>query len=620
MSYAIWNALIATRWFSASNAGRSIILAADDRFFESLLPEDEGCGLELSGKSPVEHFVASVRENGRWFQRRISSNELPTSACYIALAVLAASRMDSNDPSVAHRGSLSYWQPFRELYGLSKDGRSDRMIPKELADIWANLWTDIEHWANVLQRGKFGFVRFPKLTSEGFDAHKNIRLPKSQSLLRLDDLRRLTSWFRELKLVPQDQVSFDWFKRQVTGVQPHDTFFSTNAKRVISDPMRSDQAVNQITSYFSQWNGLVWELGASSFKLNRLLRLLFTIQIAKGRLGVGVQSYQDGRWKLSHRLDGFPIARTGGGSELLRLPASSFIATWDNDTRAFLQTKSVGCDERFLLFIKPPSYLGSTTSRLEFVRESERSLQSIASDIRVLQPASSAPGAHNWIAMQKLSGGWFAILGVTNNTITDQMIPSRFHGLFAPELVKITAIGGAKITRRYWMVGAGPSLRIAGPVVSGVIHCRSTCKTVSHSTIAFTNGVACPSSSSRWPLDQVGKHEMWVERHEQSTLVVHTKSSVMADPPTSPPGWSVNTIGWRAEEHAKSQLVYVYGAEVNGLTSFVEISSHVSLAREWLDTAINVCTGTTMSDKRSPHGLIAKQMNQTSPSNTSSMK
>ena len=186
MSFLIWNQAIGEYWFNSRNSGRSIVLTADQNSLKSVAAQSH---ILLEGKTAAEHFGESVRLLGTWRRQELPADELPATSAYLALAILAVSYMDN----ASQQGMTSYWTPFKELYGC--DVR-DNQIPRELKSIWLSLWRDIEEWANRKNGGKYGIVRFPLQSNYGVrDPHKNIRYPKSQALLKLEDLKRLTPWF-----------------------------------------------------------------------------------------------------------------------------------------------------------------------------------------------------------------------------------------------------------------------------------------------------------------------------------------------------------------------------------------------------------------------------------------
>jgi len=619
VSYEIWNSLIASHWFSLKNAGRSIVLSADDHLFAELAQKGAE-DLALDGQNPVEHFVDSVRATGRWWCRPLPKDHLPSTACYIAMAVLAAAHMDREDSGRSQQGSLRYWQPFRELYGLSRGGQPLTQIPKELGPVWLRLWLEIEKWANKDNQGKFGFVRLPRQRPDGFDAHKHIRYPKSQSLLRLDDLRRLTWWFKDLGLLPRDQVGLSWFKTQVADNLNDSEFFSTHARRVLKDELRDEAALIQIMSYFSQWEGETWEPSAASFKRMSYSRWVFTHRDHDESFGVGLQTREKGRWIVTHRLSEFPITQSERNlAPIARLPRSPFVALWDDHLRGYIQSKTVASRERFLLFVATPECNLSHQEQLRYLQDCENMLHAVADDVQGFHAATLSPPSINWIRVGNLKGRWAVFSGTTKSPLDRETIPIRFENLFAFDVSKVRTTGGAKLSRRYWMAGAGPSLQVDGPIPSGTIHCKSWAKTTTHTTIKFRDRVAMPSLNERWPLDHAGVHRLWVEGSEQSELTVRVKPAEMAVVGGYKPGWVVAVAGWQTKANVSSESAYVSGAELAGLVP-AAMPSVVRPAREWIEAAIRIYHQLPDPTHGRPQGLLARQIRSASQASPTSKK
>ena len=171
MSFDSWNSLINDQWFRDENAGQAIVLAADDEFFATIADLNSeklaGCSMR-----PVDHFVSSVREAGPWKNWPSTSDSKPRTTAYLALAILAVTKMD-RAPDSDRRGTTSFWAPFRSLYSDESDGSGG--IPKELAQLWLPIWEGIEIWANETMDGKYGLLSFPSRGMfEGKDPQVNV--------------------------------------------------------------------------------------------------------------------------------------------------------------------------------------------------------------------------------------------------------------------------------------------------------------------------------------------------------------------------------------------------------------------------------------------------------------
>jgi hypothetical protein len=575
MSYQLWNKAIGHRWFQETNQGRSIILVADSSFLNSLARD---YNIPLGNLTAQQHFIDSVRQAGPWARNKLKAEELPSTSAYLALSILAVSQMDS----ATRQGMTSYWMPFNSLYGL--DG-TNRHIPPELKSIWLNLWLDLKEWANVRNCGKYGFVRFPDHASYGVrDPHKNIRFPKSQSLLKLEDLKQLTAWFDRIGLHPGETLSRRWLADRIREDISASCEFSVHAQRVFRDDLRFDPAVDQVMCFFTDWDGVVWSLGTQNSTSRSRSRLVFTFR-SNAELVVGIQKRRDSKWTTEAKCNSFP-ARQAHSSNAPRLE-SPVAAVWCAQTRLFLQSKLIAANDRYLLFVKPSAYLNGVHGKATYLSQFLDDLQKVSSRVEpYLPPNSTMSRTYTWDIVPQLEQDWCLFAGTASERLDETQLTSRTKGIFAPDLSKLRVVGGVKIDRQRWFSGAGPELRIDGPLKSGTIHCTTLIGTMrSDSTIQFEDGYA--NASNDWPLNNIGIHRLWIVGAEGTSIEVSVSNAILADAEKDLPGWNLRLGKWAEVSNVSDCDTFVSGALVVG--ELPDARHHViNRSREFIDAIVSM--------------------------------
>lgn len=423
MSYDIWNNAIGQSWFQSLNHGKSIVLVADSTFLESIANEND---IPLDRQTASQHFVDSVRQAGRWRRKFLPAGKLPSTSAYMAMAILAASHMDSE----VRRGMTSYWTPFNELYGGDE---GNRQIPRELKSVWLGIWLDVKEWANEKNDGKYGFLRFPDHASHVVrDPHKNIRFPKSQSLLKLEDRKRITVWFDKLGLQPGESLSRRWFAKQIRESLTTEREFSVHARRVFKDDLRFDAAVDQLLSFFAAWDGKVWNLDSGRSTNRVRSRLVFAFRFNR-ELVVGSQRRRESTWVTESKHHNYPVSRVADASSARS--ANPLAAVWCDQSRLFLQSKMIAANDRFLVFMKPPSYLGSDHAREKYANQFLDDLRRASSCVEPFASGSFVQRISGCVEVSALQHGWCMFSGTANADLHESQLTSKTGGLFAPDIL-----------------------------------------------------------------------------------------------------------------------------------------------------------------------------------------
>lgn len=200
-AYETWNAALAERYFSRSQAGKPVYLSVDDDGLDELSAAvgDDGPAADslaaavratLRGGDAI--FVGHLVRRTEW--RRSRTQGPPPYIALLALCVLAASRM-ARDPVKGIERTAYYPQ----LNPLLNRPQFAGMPPGfEQVD---DLWSDLCSWLDDDLRGARG-------TSTAMTHHffRHIGWPISQCLLREADRRRLTEFFRAVGLEPHTEI------------------------------------------------------------------------------------------------------------------------------------------------------------------------------------------------------------------------------------------------------------------------------------------------------------------------------------------------------------------------------------------------------------------------------
>jgi hypothetical protein len=250
--YEAWNHALANRFFPRMDKRGLVYLAVDD---ETLTEVGEAIGVRA--EEAVQRYVSAVRDQlvddsspyrrflyfmRRW-QERGTDSDPPPYLSLLGLCVLAASRMASDEVV----RSNNYYVRYHELIGDESRG-----MPHGFRSI-AELWRDLSEWLDVRLAGRIGRSTIP---AEPY--WSNIGYPLSQCLLREVDRRRLTYFFRAVRLDPDDDLSPDELLVLLRAWASHSPGALTrHGHAVLRDHSRSveEQLREVVADEFREWDG-----------------------------------------------------------------------------------------------------------------------------------------------------------------------------------------------------------------------------------------------------------------------------------------------------------------------------------------------------------------------------
>jgi hypothetical protein len=250
VSYTYWNRLLALRF--VENAAQSQIhLAISPRALASIMSEDRG--ERISPDRAETDFVAAVSEayakhvlgfpaRLKVF-RRYSSDGSPLCIAMLALSVLAAHKMHSDEIS----SSAAYYIRLAELLNVPRDA-SDR--PKDFRTLeFESLWTFFAAWVSKRTRSSLALP-------DSDDQRRFIAYPLAHVPLRQLDLEKLPEFFDWAGYSPEKRVTSARIADDLQRWQQSYDRLSQAGNTALRDE-RSTAVLAQVTSELRAWDGTV---------------------------------------------------------------------------------------------------------------------------------------------------------------------------------------------------------------------------------------------------------------------------------------------------------------------------------------------------------------------------
>ncbi|MEZ6121587.1 MAG: hypothetical protein R3C49_00270 [Planctomycetaceae bacterium] len=251
-SYDEWNDAIACHFFHKQFSGQVVVLCVDA---ESLRSAWNGRFPNAELETPndaQEEFVAAVRRhldsfqqgaNGSdfWFSGSTPKHQVPRQMGLLAIQVLAAMQVEPNDGTDDASWQASYWPKLHRLLNQEVDPGSP---PIGLGyQMHQDMWRDVERWANQKNDGQLGRLQLPPAT--GTTAFRHIRLPLSQALLGPRDLSKLFVEVQKAELPNSGEPSVS--AAQVKAwLSDSDLNLTAQTLRVFADSSRVAFACQQV--------------------------------------------------------------------------------------------------------------------------------------------------------------------------------------------------------------------------------------------------------------------------------------------------------------------------------------------------------------------------------------
>jgi len=285
-TYEEWSRLLADVFFPLAEESRPVYFAVDDDILDEIVEaENEGSGARslvqavrprLNVWDPSRLFEPLATEAYAWAGSRPRS-PIPPFLPGLAVTVLAASRMDEGDGISA----TNYYARLREVLNVPN------LSGSAFRDTVPSVFRILREWVDGQPRHQRGTSTVPVVAQP-----EHVGFPLSQVQFRESDRRKLTSFFRQLRLKATDSANAamllaparDWVGR--SGLSP-------GAKRLLRSPGNDRAAIALLASELSRWD--------ESERDERGRRI--------GQIRLTLQVLGQARWgMLATRPDGFPSA------------------------------------------------------------------------------------------------------------------------------------------------------------------------------------------------------------------------------------------------------------------------------------------------------------------------
>ncbi len=488
--YSQWNRAIGQHFLNPARSGQAVILAVDDTTLLEIAHEAE---LPLEPAVPKEagaRFSAVVRqeilENG-WETGVLEKDRYPRCLALVAFFVLVAFRMKDSEDATAS----AYWARYSELIERRPSG-------EELKKLWRK---GFEGWANQIQLGEWGRVKLPPDRKTSF---RWVRLAQSQVLLRIADLRRLPQFFSE------SGIGLEADRSEIERVLSNQGYrLPQHVRSVLKDPARRPNALDQIEQALAGWDQTTHVTSSVVRATEQLRCWIRWLDEEVPRLEGGLQAPKDsGRLvpgvTLSDLLATGDLQLAGEDPKYQSFQRDALLAVWDPWAEIFSEVRAVHPEEEVLVLLK--------------VKRNWQDFQPLAAsrEVEVFR-------SHEVVGLPE---GWVAVRFVVASSLTGDLGPWADLILLRRRL---WAEGGLRLSRKEWMVGAGPWIAFDHPIP----------------TEAWVDDASCPIIDGRLTpdnapqLDEEGAHEIRV--------VGFPPLQVRVVSPRLVSSISSEAIAWRAE-------------------------------------------------------------------------
>ncbi|MEZ6128085.1 MAG: hypothetical protein R3C59_05355 [Planctomycetaceae bacterium] len=251
-SYDEWNDAIVGHYFHEQHAGRSVVLCVDAETLKNAWNGQFPSAEFETCEDAQEEFVAAVvrhlkaleqaaHDGHFWFSGSTQTHQVPRQMGLLAIQVLAAMQVEEKDGNDDASWQSSYWP---KLHCLLDQVPNPGSPPIGLSvQMHQDMWRDVERWANTRNNEELGRMQLPPETEN--TAFRHIRLPMSQALLGPRDLGKLFSEVRKAELPIADDQAIDEAKIRAWLSEP-DLKLTARTRQVLNDSSRSGFACQQI--------------------------------------------------------------------------------------------------------------------------------------------------------------------------------------------------------------------------------------------------------------------------------------------------------------------------------------------------------------------------------------
>lgn len=473
--YRDWNQAIGEWFFNPQMANKTVVFAVDSEALRHSMGQFQqreaffGTDEEAKGD-----FLRAIRSQmkaceGRWLRdcnTSLYKNKYPPFIGWLAAQVLAVFEI-GGDASTVEQSQRAYWPTLDSL--LASDDYRLNKVYSEHQELWRDCF---EYWANILQKGSWGRLRLPDDDRQGL---RHVRLPFSQALLRSLDILRLSSFFREARFRPRQDVSLKQLTSQVARLIEYPAYFSTHAQRTLRDPDRTTFALQQIVDALALWDGT--ETSLRSKRLTTPRHTVLSISTGPSRhlgeltirLGDRVDHHAGSPPRLTpaqivHLLhDGQLNSIAIGGKTYLPARGNSqhLLAVCDSLENKYIERSTACPGDRIHLLIRWRHHT-DWTNRIQTVAEHGQWKLWISSERA--RDCNSPEEQH----LTNLPPYWCILSLKVSRTLS--VFPAPWSSLIDRKRIRFRTEGGLRLgRRRVWLAGAGPRIRVEGEAIPDFI-------------------------------------------------------------------------------------------------------------------------------------------------------
>lgn len=460
-TYDDWAELLADFFFDEAHDGEEILFAVDELSLAETSGLDETAAAEslaaavrlVIGKSWNVLAVKRLVERWRKADERDAHPALP----FLALTVLAASRMGSYEGFAAHK----FYVPLRRAL-VPDDLEVD--APGTYLDHVRWLWDDVARWANVDRGGRYGRLT---IRDPGWQYGRGLAM--QHALVKSYDLRQLDAFFRRIGLQPGEEVAaaeLRWALAVWTVGRPEP--WAHRLHRVSTEEELQEYAEALLGREARRWDGRPRDprtgravgrirLGFSSARRPQVAVFVQWDERLPEQLELSLPSGQviamqrEHGWYTPHPLEDIDAAGAvssgvelrGEGFRFDLRPDDAYAFAYDDDLGSWVSVDCMSYGDRYHLIV----WRDAAGDVLRFVREVS------TTDAKLDEPAS-----------RNLPPGWKLITDVRIDTRPKTAPPASLAALIpAGSSPRLRLLGGLPLTAAHgvYLRGGEPALALS---------------------------------------------------------------------------------------------------------------------------------------------------------------
>jgi len=557
------------QFWCPQQAGDTIVLSLEKCVLEDIA---KLAGFEfLSPDEAKRSFCEAVCKyvNGRsrpWSPEPLSNNHPPRFLLLIAAQVYAAAQMD-DDPDQCYT-NRAYYVQLEALVGHKAKGAN---YAANHGEDHQRLWRErLLEWADE----KNGEVHLPD-DRDGPTRH--VQLPRSQSALRVADIKELPRFFQRCGFKPGVNVDASEVEARLCSLRENPAVFPQPFTRgVLRDELRFPIACRQVVQALGAWDGR-WQIpesGRRNSQNARRERCWLAISSSRGWLIIkcGIElttSRQVSSEEFSQLL-------AGGAIDVgvkLAVHHGLSIFRYDADDLAFENVDCVEPGDRCLITATSSSW-----------HAAERLLRDtgIAQLERTFRSSQNADDEYQGTILEGIPSGCRLIeLTIADALPEREQVGEDWSKFLRSPVPRLIPSGGLRFGKKHvWMVGAGPFIRIVG---------NRSPRSVS------VDGIHIPLDNRTFQhemLSSIGDHHVSaiIDGHEASCRF-QVRDAVVNTEPTAPLlAWTFCDQEWpwfelipQNKEGGKNGVrvlgVHLWGADVERPAASAEIGDRLDAIR-----------------------------------------